>query len=221
MPRRFTLLDDVYYDALCTIVAALQEAKLPFCLVGGGANQAWVASLRTSGGERRIADEPILDAALRQTKDLDFSTRTDPATMVAILNRIVSTMGRGAHALGPRTLRLGPVAVAFTIGPDDLSGMVDLYDRFLSSRTVLRLRRGNSPDEIPAIGLEELLVTKLTRRGDKAKDMVDVVALLAAAGDAGHAVEIDAVRAMLGNNAEALGTLDDIVARSRPEREPS
>lgn len=209
-PRRFTLLDDVYYEALLAVADALAREGLPFCLVGGGASQAWIAALRTGQGARRLDDEPLLGTALRKTRDLDFATRAAPDEMLRILN-VLASAGAGGHVLGPRTLRLGPVSVSLTLGPAELSGMEALYDSFLASRTALRLRRGSGTDEVPAIGLEGLLVTKLTRRGDKAKDLFDLAQILTAARDVGRWPDLEAVRATLAGRSEALALLAEIV----------
>ena len=97
-----------------------------------------------------------------------------------------------------------------SLGPEDLSGMHQQYDVFLDSRMPLRLRRTSAVDEVPTIGLEALLVTKLTRRGDKAKDILDVAQILAAARDTGHSIDLEAVRRMLAGNPEAIPLLDEI-----------
>jgi len=130
--------------------------------------------------------------------------------MLVMLDALAAAHGPGAHVLGPRALRLGPVSVAFTLGPADLAGMSDRYDDFLASRTPVRLRRGASADEIPAIGVEALLATKLTRRGDKAKDLFDVTQLLAALADAGRSVDLEKVRRLVAGDAQALALLEEI-----------
>jgi hypothetical protein len=215
--RRFTLLDDVYYEALRGVAEVLERREACYCLVGGGAAQAWIASLRTGDGARRIGEEPALPAALRKTRDLDFSTRMAPSEALGVLNGLAATHGPGAHVLGPRALRLGPVSVSLTLEPADLSGMEGLYDAFLESRATLRLRRGTEVEELQAIGLEELLATKLTRRGDKAKDLIDVANLMAAASEAGRAVDLNAVRRMVQGRPEAIALLDEIADRDRDE----
>jgi len=214
---RFTLLDGAYYEALRVAVAALGDRGLPFCLVGGGASQAWIASLRTGEGKRRLSDEPVLRTALRPTQDLDFSTRADPADMLSVLNTLAAERGSGSHVLGPRSLRLGPVSVSFTLGPEDLSGMEAAYDAFLDSRTSLRIRRGRDVLEVPAIALEELLATKLTRRGDKAKDILDVTQLLAAVRVAERTVDLGAVRDLVRQHPDALALLDEFARRLAEE----
>lgn len=213
--KRFTLLDDAYYEALLRVTTALELSELPFCLVGGGAVQAWIACLRTGNGERRLSEEPVLSASLRGTRDLDFATRTDGAAMLVLLNELAAGAGAGpgAHVLGARSLRLGRIAVSFTLEPDDLSGMSSLYDVFIDSRRPLRLRRGTRPDEVPTIGLEELLVTKLTRRGDKAKDILDLTQLLAALRDAQRSVDFARVRDLVGNRPDALALLDELASQ--------
>lgn len=211
--RRFTLLDGAYYDALLLVSAALDDRGLAACLVGGGAAQAWISNLRTSGGELRLSEAPVLQTALRKTRDLDFATRTDSSTMLELLNGLARAWGTGAHVLGPRTLRLGGVSVSFTIEPDDLSGMAALYDAFLASRLELRLRRGAQADGVPTIGLEELLVTKLTRRGDRAKDVLDLVQIFAALRDAGRGADLGKVRSMVSERPDAVGLLDEITGR--------
>ena len=138
MARRFTLLDDAYYEALVRVSEALTDAGLPFALVGGGAAQAWIANLRTGGGQRRFSDEPVLRSALRSTRDLDFSLPAQPFEALAVLNELAAATGAGAHVLGPRAMRLGPVALSFTLGPEDLSGMSEQYDELLESRSSLR-----------------------------------------------------------------------------------
>lgn len=218
MARRYTLLDDIYYEAICRVKEALERERLPVCLVGGGAAQAWIASLRTGDGERKLSDEPILRTALRKTRDADFATRADPAAMVTLLNQLAASLGPGTHVLGPRTIRLGPVAVSLTLGPDDLSGMAHHYDAFLDSRAVLRLRRGSAVDELPTIGLEQLVATKLTRRGDKAKDLLDVTNLVAALSEAKRSLDVRAVRRFVRDDAAALSLLEEI--RLELEDEP-
>jgi hypothetical protein len=208
------LLDDPYYEAMLRVGDALADSELAFCLVGGGAAQVWIASMRTGSGERRISEESVLQTALRKTRDLDFATRADSATMLQILNQLAASSGHGAHVLGPRALRLGPVAVSFTLEPADLSGMANLYDQFLASRRLVQLRRGSQPDAVPTIGLPELLATKLTRRGDKAKDLVDVTQLIAAADDAGQTLDLDAVRTLVSDREDALGLLDAMIGRT-------
>jgi hypothetical protein len=215
--RRFTLLDDPYYDALLRVCELLETRGLEFCLVGGGAAQAWIATMRTGAGERRLADEPLLKTALRRTRDLDFATRADPADMVRALNDLAASTGADAHVLGPRLVRLGAVSISLTLGPDDLSGMGGLYDTFLGSRVPLHLRRAGSADAFPTIGLEALLVTKLTRRGDKAKDMLDVAQLLAAAREAGRVIDYDAIRRLAAGHPEAMALLEEV----RRDVEPS
>ncbi len=217
MARRFTLLDDAYYEALRVVVASLTGWHRPFCLVGGGASQAWIASLRTGDGERRLTDEPVLRTTLRRTQDLDFSTRADPADMLRVLNTLAAERGPGTHVLGPRSIRLGPVAVSFTLGPEDLSGMEAVYDAFLDSRTPVRLRRGRDVLEVPAISLEELLATKLTRRGRQAKDILDVTQILAAVSAARRTVDVGTVRRLVRGDAAALGLLDEITRRLAQE----
>jgi hypothetical protein len=203
----FSLLDEVYYDALRRVTEVLEREGVPFCLVGGGASQAWIASLRTAGGRQRLSDEPLLTRALRRTRDLDFATRAEPARMLRVLNHLAASAGEGAHVLGPRAIRLGPVSVSFTLSPGDLSGMEELYDELLDSRTPLSLRRGPESDEVPTIGLEELLATKLTRRGDKAKNIVDVTQLLAASRDAGRIIVVATVRRLVGGRPDARALL--------------
>ena len=219
MVQRFTLLDDAYYDALRRVVEALEHEGLPYCLVGGGAAQAWIASLRTGAGARRLSDEPTLSGSLRKTRDLDFSTRVGEPEMLAILNRLAALHGDRAHVMGPRVLRLGGVSLSFTLEPADLSGMASLYDVFLASRTMVRLRRGRVVDEVPTIGLEALLATKLTRRGDKAKDVLDVTELLASARDADRAVDLDVVRGLVQGQTEAITLLDEIAERIQEEEQ--
>ena len=123
---RFTLLDDPYFSALRRVVAAFHEAGIPFCLVGGGAVQAWIATLRTREGGISLSEEPVLVTALRKTRDLDFATRSDEATALELLNQIAAD-GPGTHVSGPRSARLGPVSVALTLHPDDLSGMTESW----------------------------------------------------------------------------------------------
>jgi hypothetical protein len=192
----FSLLDEVYYDALRRVTEVLEREGVPFCLVGGGASQAWIASLRTAGGRQRLSDEPLLTRALRRTRDLDFATRAEPARMLRVLNHLAASPGEGAHVLGPRAIRLGPVSVSFTLSPGDLD-----------SRTPLSLRRGPESDEVPTIGLEELLATKLTRRGDKAKNIVDVTQLLAASRDAGRIIVVATVHRLVGGRPDARALL--------------
>ncbi len=93
--RRFTLLDDEYFDALLRVCQVLNREAFPFALVGGGAVQAWVAALHTGEGSRRLSEEPILETALRKTRDLDFATRAEPGTMTAVLNGLASDFGDG------------------------------------------------------------------------------------------------------------------------------
>jgi hypothetical protein len=215
--RRFTLLDEPYYSAMLRVRDAFVDEELPLCLVGGGAVQVWVASLRTGEGARRLSEEPVLRTALRKTRDLDFATRTDAATMLRVLNEIAAHSGE-AHVLGPRALRLGAVSLAFTISPGDLSGMSEFYDVFLESVHELRLRRGPQVDEVPTIGLEQLIATKLTRRGDKAKDLIDVGELLASLSEAGRNLEIEDVRGLLRGGTEAIALLEELVFRTRESR---
>jgi hypothetical protein len=85
--------------------------------------------------------------------------------------------------------------------------MEELYDELLDSRTPLSLRRGPESDEVPTIGLEELLATKLTRRGDKAKDIVDVTQLLAASRDAGRIIVVATVHRLVGGRPDARALL--------------
>ncbi|MBN2497480.1 MAG: nucleotidyl transferase AbiEii/AbiGii toxin family protein [Deltaproteobacteria bacterium] len=210
MGDRFTLLDEPYYRALCLVSEVLQRAGLDFCLVGGGAAQAWIASLRTDSGARSLAEEPRLRSALRKTRDLDFATRVDPAEMLPVLNELAAETGRDAHVLGARAMRLGPVAVSLTLGPEDLSGMSELYDDFLESRAPIRLRREARVDELPTIGLPELLATKLTRRGDKAKDILDVTQLLAALHDAWQTADLERLRRLVAQRPDALQLLAEI-----------
>lgn len=218
MAKRFTLLDEPYYQALRRVTLHLQDQGLSFCLVGGGAVQAWTASLRTGDGARRIGEVPELQTDLRHTRDLDFATRCDGGTMMAILNELAAMSGAAAHVLGPRSLKLGPVSVAFTLEPADLSGMADHYDRFLQSRVPLHLRRGTERDEVPAIGLEELIATKLTRRGDKAKDLLDVTRLANALRDANRRVNLDVVRALVAGRADAIALTDELESLIAEER---
>lgn len=206
---RFTLLDDVYLSALRRVVEAFGVAGIPVCLVGGGAAQAWIATLRTGEGTLDLSAEPILESALRETQDLDFATRCDESAALRLLNDL-ALRNPGTHVLGPRSARLGPVSVSLTLQPNDLSGMASLYDRFLESRTVVRLREKNRTDDVPTIALEELLVTKVTRRGDKAKDLVDVAQLLEALKAAGKALDFGAIRSMLAGRDEALLVMDEI-----------
>jgi hypothetical protein len=217
--RRITLLDEPYYSAMLRVRDAFVDEELPLCLVGGGAVQVWVASLRTGEGARRtqLSEEPVLRTALRKTRDLDFATRTDAATMLRVLNEIASHSGE-AHVLGPRALRLGPVSLAFTIEPGDLSGMSEFYDVFLESVHELRLRRGPQVDEVPTIGLEQLIATKLKRRGDKAKDLIDVGELLASLSEAGRHLAIEDVRGLLRGGTEAIALLEELVFRTRESR---
>ena len=174
-----------------------------------GAAQAWIASLRTGDGARRLSDEPVLSSALRKTRDLDFSTRARDEQVLRLANELVALHG-GGRVLGPRALSLGQVSVAFTLEPADLSGMESMYDAFLDRRTLVRLRRGSKLLEIPVITLEDLLVTKLTRRGDKAKDIADVTQLLAAATAGGRTIDLGAVRRMLTDRPEAQDLLAEI-----------
>lgn len=206
---RFTLLDDPYFSALRRVAAAFGEAGIPFCLVGGGAVQAWIATLRTKEGSVRLSEEPVLETALRKTQDLDFATRSDEGAAIKLLNRIAAD-APGTHVSGPRSARLGPVSVALTLHPDDLSGMAHLYDRFLDSRTTVRLKQGGEVDEFPAIALDELVVTKITRRGDKTKDLVDMAQLTEALKASGRSLDFTAIRSMLTGRTEALAILDDL-----------
>lgn len=89
--------------------------------------------------------------------------------------------------------------------------MADRYDLFLDSREIVRVRSGRSADVIPVIGLDALLATELSRRGDKAKDLVDVGNLLAAARSAERSVDESAVRRYLGGDPGALQVWADII----------
>ncbi len=213
MVRRFTLLDDVYFDALLRVAEALAAEELPVALVGGGAAQAWIATLRTGEGVRRLSDEPLLRSTLRKTRDLDFASRADPVRMLVVLNRLAASQGHEAHVLGPRSVRLGPVSVSFTLGPEDLAGLGEYYDEFLSGRVAVRLRRGVQPVEVPAIGLAHLLATKLTRRGDKAKDLLDLAELSSALREAGRRPDLESVRRIVGHDPDALRLLAEIELR--------
>jgi hypothetical protein len=215
--RRFTLLDQPYYNAARLVSELLTVKGMPACLVGGGAVQAWIASLRTGDGARRLSDAPLLVTTLRQTRDLDFATRADEATMLALLNELASTLGAGTHVLGPRAVRLGPVAVSFTLGPEDLSGMSARYDAFLVSRAPLHLRRSAELDELPTIGLEELVATTLTRRGDKAKDLVDLGNLAAALRDAGKRPDIERIAQLVDREDSAICLLNQLEAELRAD----
>lgn len=206
---RFTLLDDPYFSALKRVASAFDEAGIPFCLVGGGAVQAWIATLRTNEGAISLSEEPMLETALRKTRDLDFTTRSDEGTAIKLLNRIAAD-APGTHVSGPRSARLGPVSVALTLHPDDLSGMAALYDRFLDSRTTVRLKQSGKIDEFPAIALEELVVTKITRRGDKTKDLVDIAQLAEALKASARSLDFSAIRSMLTGRSEALAILEDL-----------
>ncbi len=168
---------------------------------------------------RDLDDRLLLQAvtALRKTRDLDFATRADAGTMLLVLNEVAASAGGPAHVLGPRSMRLGPVSVSCTIEPGDLSGMKELYDRLLDSRRSLRLRRGAQADEVPTIGLPELVATKLTRRGDKAKDILDVTQLLAALADTGRHLKIERVRELIGERPDALNLLDELARRVEGE----
>ncbi len=216
---RFTLLDDAYYDAILRVTEALAEHGVRACLVGGGASQVWIASLLSGAGERRVASEPALAVMLRATRDADFSLRCAPEQSVLLLNELASEFrGPGAaHVLGPRAMRLGPVQVSLTLGPEDLTGRADRYDRLLDSRQTVRVRRGREPDAVPVIGLEALIATKLTRRGDKSKDLVDVGNLLAAAGRAGRPVDAAIVTGYLGDDAAAEAMLAALLRREEEE----
>lgn len=209
----------MYFDALARVANALRGTGAPFCLVGGGAVQAWIATLRTDEGQRSLSNEPLLESALRKTRDLDFATRSGEADMTRLLNSIAAESSAGAHVLGPRSLRIGPVAVSLTLGPDDLSGMSELYDRFLESRTPVRLKRASRVEEFPAIGLEELIATKITRRGDKAKDLVDVGQLLAALRAAGRSPDFAGVRLLVDSRPDAVRWLEELEEAWREEEQ--
>ncbi|MBI2378630.1 MAG: hypothetical protein HYV07_31830 [Deltaproteobacteria bacterium] len=210
MARRFTLLDEPYFDALVRVVEAFQTAGLPIQLVGGGAVQVWVAALRTGFGQARLSDAAILKGALRSTRDLDFATRSDAAETLVVLNRLALVLGPGTHVLGARSLRLGQVTVSLSLGPEDLSGMAAHYDDFLQRRQTVGLRRSIRADLIPVIGLADLVATKLTRRGDKAKDLVDLEQLASAMRSADVRLDRDAVERLLGDDSEAKGLLDEL-----------
>lgn len=216
---RFTLLDDVYYDAILRVSEALAEHGVRSCLVGGGASQVWIASLASGAGERRIATEPALGLMLRATRDADFSLRCEPEQSLVVLNELAGAhRGEGlAHVIGPRAMRLGPVQVSLTLGPDDLTGMAERYDRFLSSREPVHLRRGRDVDAIPVIGLEALLATKLTRRGDKSKDLLDAGNLVAAARRAGRPVDLALVSEHLGGDEAAEALLAGLLRHEEEE----
>lgn len=216
---RFTLLDDAYYDAILRVTQALAEHEVRACLVGGGASQLWIASLVSGAGERRVANEPALAVMLRATRDADFSLRCDAAQALALLNELASEHrgGGAAHVLGPRAMRLGPVQVSLTLGPEDLTGMADRYDWFLDSQETVRVRRGREPDAVPVIGLEALIATKLTRRGDKSKDLVDAGNLVAAARRAGRPVDPTIVASYLGEDAAAEAMLAALLRHEEEE----
>ena len=114
--------------------------------------------------------------------------------------------------LGPRAMRLGPVSISLTLGPLDLSGMSDLYDTFLEQRRTIGLRAGNTVARVPTIDLAHLLVTKVTRRGDKAKDLLDVNEILGALRDAGQQVDLANVRLLVQGDAEARALIDQMDA---------
>jgi hypothetical protein len=110
-------------------------------------------------------------------------------------------------------MRLGPIALSFTLGPEDLSGMSEQYDELLESRSSVRLRRGTLPHDFPVIGLAELIATKLTRRGDKAKDLIDVEQLVAALRDVGRTVDLAPARRLVARDVAARELLDDLAQR--------
>jgi hypothetical protein len=75
--------------------------------------------------------------------------------------------------------------------------------------------------DVPVIAMSHLLVTKLTRRGDKSKDLLDVYELLQAARVEGVAPDLTTVRTLVAHRPDALALLDEIErARHDEDTEP-
>jgi hypothetical protein len=92
VPRRFTLLDHVYFDALFRVTEVLAAEGLPFALVGGGAVQAWIASLRTGDvaqlAAARDAGRSIDPGAVRRLVSHD-------AAAALLLDELTEDLGEG------------------------------------------------------------------------------------------------------------------------------
>ena len=79
-------------------------------------------------------------------------------------------------------------------------------------RRTIGLRAGNTVARVPTIDLAHLLVTKVTWRGDKAKDLLDVNEILGALRDAGQQVDLANVRLLVQGDAEARALIDQMDA---------
>lgn len=201
---KFNLLDPAYWEALCDAVEGLERAGIDCVVVGGSAVQVWMAVLYTSSGELSITDVSELEYMLRSTRDVDLSARAKPEEALSAWNRLAATARPPAEVLSPRAARLRKISLNLTLEPQDVTGFAELYDVILERATRVQLRRQNRWLYLKVASLEDLFGTKLTRKGNQAKDLVDLDNLCASLSSAGQKVQLAPVREYLDEQGLAL-----------------
>lgn len=203
---KFNLLDQPYWDALADVSEGLRTQGIDYAVVGGAAAQIWIAVLQTRRGLDSVTDAPDLQFLLRETRDIDLSTRAPSGDLLAALNRVAATSRPPVDVLSVRALRMRGVFVNLTLEPSDVSGFQDKYDKILERAVEVRLRRQNQVLHLRVESLEDLFGTKLTRKSNQAKDLLDLDRLGACLLDSGQKVSLAIVQEFLGQDDSLLNS---------------
>lgn len=209
---KFNLLNPAYWEALVDVVDLLESQEIPYAVVGGAAAQIWICSLLSGNGLSSIDGSADIPLRLRTTRDVDLSTRAEAAHVLEALNRLAATARPPITVLSPRAARVRQVLVNLTLEPMDVSGFSMHYDAFLERAQRITLRRGAEHLTARVISLPDLLATKLSRRGNQAKDLLDVDALCLSLLEARQTVPARNVRAIL-ETATDEALMDDYMSR--------
>ena len=185
-----------------------ERAGLDYCIVGGAAAQIWNASLLTGNGKVSLDRQPELAFRLRTTRDIDVSTESDPSDMLQILNGWASLGKAPISVLSPRAIKLREILINITLEPADVTGFVERYHQILANSSPLQLRKGNRLLSVRVEALEDLMATKLTRKGNQAKDLVDLDNLLTSLREARRTADLASLRSWLREDSGALALLE-------------
>jgi hypothetical protein len=181
----YTLIDKEYFEILQKVSEQLDRQKIDYALVGGAGVQARITNILCRVNKTDASNVIGLETLLRETKDLDITTKSEEKDFVRFFNELQASNPNilvQPEALRSRKIILKGdekvcVYLNYQTGPQDLAGLDEIfYYECIETAEDLNLRNGNFR-LIASVALPEYLITSKITRNDP-KDIWDIGTLL-------------------------------------------
>ena len=181
----YTLRDKGYFEVLRRVSEQLDKQDIDYALVGGAGVQARITDILCRFNRTDASNVIGLETLLRETKDLDITTRAEEIDFVRFFNELqASNPNIFVEPEGIRNRRIilkggkkTQVYLNYQIEPQNLVGLDEIfYHECINTAENLILRNGNISSRVYVAVPEYLISSKITRNNPK--DIWDIGALL-------------------------------------------